>query len=77
MKLNLGYAALAAAAVLGACASSEPQVSIAEAARAECERMQVPAENMQACLEDREALLRTARDLQRSQPREPEPESPF
>jgi hypothetical protein len=75
--MRLGFSIVAAAVVLAACASSAPQVSIAEAARAECERMEVSAENMQSCIDEREALLRAARDLQRAQPRDPPPQNPF
>jgi len=63
------------AASLSACASdSGSNVSVEEAARAECERRQTPADQMQACVEEAEDTIREARELQRLRP--PPPPAP-
>lgn len=66
MMRNLVWAG-ALAAALGACAS-QPDVTPEQAARADCERRQVPAEHMTRCLEETEETIRTARELQRIRP---------
>lgn len=52
------------AVALSAC-STPPDVTPEEAARADCERRQVPQAQMQACLEETEDTIREARELQR------------
>jgi hypothetical protein len=59
------FAGFVLAAALAACASGgEPPISVREAARAECESRATPPEQMERCLSDTEAAIRSARELE-------------
>lgn len=66
MMRTVAYLAFSALALaLAACAnSSEAQPSVAEAARADCEARQVPAESMDVCIVEASEAIRVARERQ-------------
>lgn len=70
LRIALALTAVAAAALLAACAGQQGQ-SIRDMARAACEDEQTPADEMAACVEETEETLRRARE--RSPPPPPRP----
>ena len=70
LRIALALTAVAAAALLGACAGQQGR-SLEDLARAACEDENTPAAEMAACVEETEETLRRARELRPPPPPRP------
>ena len=65
MRILVCAALSAFALALTACASGgEPELSVAEAVRADCEQQQTPPESMETCIQEASVAIRVARERQ-------------